>query len=112
MQRLVLVLLVLAFALAGCTSTDVSRELGARCDRSEECDERCLTGGGYPGGFCSVSCDDDGACPGDSHCVDADGGVCLFACTSNTDCVFLGEGWRCDTRPGRPSGDVMVCRGP
>ena len=103
---------VILLLLAGCTSSDVSRTLGARCDRSEECDERCLAGGMYPGGFCSVSCDDDDACPSDSRCADDDGGVCLFECSGDPDCTFLGEGWRCATRNGRPSGEVMVCRGP
>jgi hypothetical protein len=98
---------------AACTGADVSRTLGARCDRADECDERCLTGGPYPGGFCSVSCDDDGACPSDASCVADDGGVCLFACDADPDCVFLGEGWRCDSRDHQGGGgQVMVCRGP
>jgi hypothetical protein len=87
--------------------------MGARCDRADECDERCLTGGAYPGGFCSLSCDDDGACPSDARCVADDGGVCLFACDADADCTFLGEGWRCAARDVQGGGaQVMVCRGP
>ena len=105
---------ILTFALiAGCQSSDVSRTLGARCDQSSECDERCLVAAGpdWPGGLCTISCDDDGDCPGDARCVADEGGVCLFECSADPDCGFLGAGWGCETRDGRPSGQVMVCRG-
>ena len=105
---------ILAIA-AGCSvSSDVSRELGARCAEQDDCDDRCLSGQGYPGGFCSASCDSDGDCPGEASCVDVDGGVCLFDCAAAAECTFLGSGWRCASKSahGAPAGEVMVCIGP
>jgi len=97
--------------LAGCASSDVSRTLGARCDTSDECDDRCLATSDFPGGLCTVSCDDDAACPGDARCIADQGGVCLFECSTPADCAFLGAGWTCSLVDGKPSGQVMVCRG-
>jgi hypothetical protein len=105
---------ILALAVAaGCTSSEVSRTLGARCDRSDECDERCLVDDAtdWPGGFCTISCDDDRACPGNSRCVAELGGVCLVGCATDDDCRFLGETWGCVQAEARPEGQVMVCRG-
>lgn len=103
--------LVLILLCAACTSEPVSRTVGARCDLDTECDQRCLTGGEYPGGFCSVACDNTSACPLDTACVMDQGGVCLFTCTGDRDCDFLGAGWTCKARDGKPTGTVMVCRG-
>lgn len=94
-----------------CGGSDVSRTLGARCDELAECSERCLTGDQFPGGFCSVSCDDDGDCPGDSACVDSEGGVCLFSCVDPADCDFLGLGWTCATLDRTEGGEVTACSG-
>jgi hypothetical protein len=112
--RALLTAAILAIA-AGCSaSSDVSRELGARCDQQDECDDRCLSGQLYPGGFCSASCDSDSDCPDEGACADVDGGVCLFDCVGAADCAFLGSGWQCRPQPGRGAigGEVMVCIGP
>ncbi len=108
MRRLLLALAV----LAGCADSDVSRELGARCDDSSECDDRCLLPeDDWPGGMCTLSCDDDTDCPERSACVEDDD-VCLYTCDVAEDCRFLGLGWTCTTRLGRPDGEgVMVCVG-
>lgn len=101
-------------ALAACSvSSDVSRELGARCDELDECDDRCLTGGRYPGGLCSATCEGDGDCPDGATCTDVDGGVCLFECAGADDCGFLGSAWDCRQREARDgaAGEVMVCIG-
>lgn len=102
--------------LCGCgDSAEVSRSVGARCDANDECDGRCLMGATYPGGFCTISCDDDGDCPGSSRCVEVEGGVCLFSCDDPLDCEFLGTGWDCTDEAPRPRDpnmmDVKVCRG-
>src|SRR5262249_45855470 len=92
------VLLVLAIAPA-CQSSDVSRSVGARCDQSSECDERCLgPSGSFPGGFCTVSCDHSSDCEGNEACIDSDGGACVFRCVTDTDCTFLGD-YMCKALP-------------
>lgn len=100
--------------LAACSDSPVSRELGARCDSSAECDDRCLTEAeGYPGGLCSVVCESTADCPGDASCTEREGGSCLYDCAADADCAFLGAGWRCQEvdRRGAPAGKVKVCRG-
>lgn len=106
---------LLCLALTGCVSSDVSRELGARCDDSDECDDRCLTGAQFPDGLCTTTCDDGGDCPGNAACADLAGGVCLFECEDDTHCEFLGDGWRCRVEVehgGAPDEEVTVCVGP
>jgi hypothetical protein len=101
-------------ALVGaCASSDVSREVGARCDGANDCDGQCLgPGADYPGGFCTISCNARADCPSDTTCADREGGVCLFTCTNDQSCAFLGAGWRCTTAELRGGGiEVMVCRG-
>lgn len=108
------VIAIIAAMLFACQGdTAVTREVGARCDLSSECDERCLTPSAtYPDGFCSISCNSRDECPDTTTCADRDGGVCLFECDENTDCNFLGVGWRCEAAPLRGgTTTVMVCRG-
>lgn len=107
--------LVAGWSGAGCgVDADVSRTLGARCDRSAECDDRCLPPGeDFPGGFCSVSCESSGDCPSGASCTATEAGVCLFDCAGDADCAFLGAGWRCieDALRADPAREVRVCRG-
>jgi hypothetical protein len=107
---------LLLLLAAGCSvSSDVSRTVGARCDASDECDDRCLPdGAGYPGGFCTLVCNDSAECPVRTECVDLEGGACLFSCGGDDACAFLGVGWRCAEESLREDGatKVMVCRGP
>ena len=110
-KRPALVLALLAWCACG-LSAEVSRELGARCDDHDECDERCLRAARYPGGLCSLSCDDDGDCPSSSSCADVIDGVCLFDCERGPDCQFLGTGWTCQEEAALPTGMVKVCIGP
>lgn len=108
--------LALALALTACTvSSDVSRTIGAKCDSSGECADRCLPeGAGYPGGFCTLVCNRSSECTATSECVDREGGSCLFRCGGDDGCAFLGEGWRCAEESLREdtAAKVMVCRGP
>jgi hypothetical protein len=103
----------LAGGFAACESSDVSREIGARCTAADDCDQRCLgPSDAYPGGFCSLTCDHDTDCPGGTRCGDIDGGVCLLTCAVNTDCAYLGAGWACKGVNLRGGGiKVTVCRG-
>jgi hypothetical protein len=113
--RFVAAAIISVALIAGCgVSSDVSRSLGAVCEDEGECEDRCLTGGRYPDGFCSLSCNGDGDCPDGAACVDREGGVCLFTCSDRADCQFLGAEWRCRSQPegGDGNGQVMVCTGP
>lgn len=103
-------------ALAGaCQDSSVSRAIGARCDRSDECDDRCLAPSlEWPGGFCTLDCDSHADCIDDSSCIeDAGGGICAFNCAADRNCEFLGEGYTCQEWDEHPvSGTkVTVCRG-
>lgn len=106
-------LLLLLALVAGCGGSDVSRELGARCDDSSECDDKCLLPeDDWPGGLCTLSCDATDDCPTETVCIEEEGGVCLYLCDAVEDCRFLGQGWTCQTQPSRPSNEgVMVCVG-
>lgn len=98
-----------------CVSSDVSRELGARCEVTNDCDERCLVPSTeFPDGFCTQSCINDDECPGRAFCVDnaGQGGICLFGCRVEEGCEFLGEGWSCQLQSSEGAdGEVMVCIG-
>lgn len=99
--------------ILGCQSSDVSREVGARCDTNAECNEKCLApGGDWPGGFCTVLCDSDADCPDDTRCIEQDGGVCAFGCATDPNCAFLGSAYACKERDSHGGGvKVNVCRG-
>ena len=85
-----------ASLLLACGGDDVSRLLGARCERTADCEDRCLgPSNDYPGGFCSLDCTSSAECPSDAECIDKEGGVCLFSCVDERDCAFLGANWTC-----------------
>jgi hypothetical protein len=100
-------------ATISCQSSDVSRAVGARCDTNAECDTKCLQpSGDWPGGFCTLLCDDSSGCPSDARCIDEEGGVCAFTCTDDPSCAFLGTGYACKAIDSKGAGaKVMVCRG-
>lgn len=107
---------VLGCVLGGavsCTSgSDVSRQLGARCEVHDECDDVCLPDPEFPDGFCSINCNGPAACPTRSLCVDVAQGVCLYRCSEPGDCDFLGSGWRCARMTALSGDPVEVCTGP
>ena len=106
------ILAILALALAACQHSDVSRELGARCVSASDCDQRCLSGGDWPDGFCTIACETDNDCPSDAACLEEEGGVCAFSCVDDRSCAFLGPGYTCKERDARGgAGKRMVCRG-
>ena len=45
--------------------------------------------------------------------MDRQGGVCLFSCGDDGDCMFLGPGWICHDDKLRENPDIKtgVCRG-
>jgi len=99
--------------IAACQSSDVSREVGARCDSNADCDQKCETPGtAWPGGFCTELCDSDANCPENTRCIDEDGGVCEFTCAADPDCVVLGTGYTCKQLDSHGGGaKVNACRG-
>lgn len=103
-------MLILAFVVS-CNGDEISREIGARCDQKNECEELCLVGDDFPGGFCSLSCFGDGDCVGGSQCVElSDLGVCMFPCAEAIECEFLGEEWTCIEAQSSETGQTIdVC---
>lgn len=81
--------------------------VGGACLDHEDCVDRCVRGGSYPDGTCTVDCRDDRDCPGGTYCVNEDGGICLLHCGGSYDCR---AGYNCKSRDrhGEP-GDVHVC---
>ncbi len=81
--------------------------VGGACERNNDCDEECLTGGDFPEGTCSVSCRDDNECPSGTNCVDKEGGVCLLTCERPSDCR---GGYTCKGEDNKGhSGESLVC---
>jgi hypothetical protein len=97
-------------ALIGC-GEDVGHDgtlVGGPCSGAADCEFRCLTGGDYPQGTCSLPCNTDRDCPSGTHCIDKDGGMCLLACTVPSDCRF---DYNCKGEKNRGhGGDSLVCR--
>jgi hypothetical protein len=113
-SAIAMILLAGSLANAACQDSLVTRTIGARCDVSHECDDRCLPEGeGFPGGFCTYDCATQADCTVRSACVELQGGVCLYDCTSSFDCEFLGPGWTCAEIESRedPTRRVQVCVG-
>ena len=84
-----------------------SRFVGGGCFEDEACEEICMTGSDWPGGMCTLDCDDDRDCPDLSYCVAFERGICLLDCIEDEDCPI---GYECDDedRHGH-RGEVYVC---
>jgi hypothetical protein len=108
--RLLPAWLLAMLVLFGCDAKEDS-VIGASCTQSSQCRFKCATGGAFPGGFCTIPCQNDTECPKGAVCIDRAGGVCLFLCNLSTDCSFLGAGWACGSREHLPSGREKVCIG-
>ncbi|MFP4599543.1 MAG: hypothetical protein ACOC9W_01455 [Persicimonas sp.] len=111
-SRFLLVLLLLSMTLVSCgDGGEDSRLVGGQCHDNRDCapEARCLRGGDYPDGFCSVDCAHSGHCPSETECIDNDGGVCLFTCRDDRDCPPRWECEREDLRGER--GEAWVCKG-
>lgn len=104
-----LALVLLLFIFTGCGDTEDDRLVGAECRGDRDCEEMCLQGNDYPGGFCSMRCGHSRDCPDSTACVEKDRGVCLFRCDRDSDCP---RGWECeDLRREGQSGKTHVCIG-
>jgi hypothetical protein len=98
--------------MAACQSSDVSRDVGARCDTNADCNQKCeVPSANWPDGFCTLLCDTDANCPENTVCIDEDGGICAFTCAADPDCTFLGA-YSCKQRDSHGGGvKVNACRG-
>lgn len=96
-----------ALVLAACQDSTVSRELGAECTSNKECDDVCAVGPGFPDGMCTLSCMIDADCPSEAKCTTAIGGICVYRCTADAECRFLGPMYACVGNEG----EVNTCRG-
>jgi hypothetical protein len=81
--------------------------VGGPCAGDLDCVERCVEGGEFPYGTCTLSCSSDYNCPAYTYCIDKKGGVCLPACYANYDCRLE---YRCrKTKREGAGGEVYVC---
>jgi hypothetical protein len=106
--------MALAVALAGAFAChpggDVGNDgplVGGSCRDSGDCVDRCVKGGDFPGGTCTVECRDDGDCPEFTYCVDKEGGVCLLSCEDGEEC--RGSYGCHDTDREGAGGKIHVC---
>jgi hypothetical protein len=81
--------------------------VGGPCVSNADCEERCLTGGDYPQGTCSVSCTTDRDCPDTTYCIDKEGGTCMLGCNLPSDCR---NGYTCKGKDNNGhGGESLVC---
>jgi hypothetical protein len=102
--------LVLSLALAGGCSGGVGNDgglVGGDCRDNADCTERCVRGGDFPDGTCTIDCNDDIDCPRGTACVEREGGICLLLCDFDRDCR---PSYACEpiSRHGH-SGSASVC---
>lgn len=81
--------------------------VGGSCRDNRDCVDRCVEGGDFPDGTCTVECRDDRDCPDNTWCVDKKGGVCLLSCDIDEHCR---HDYKCkDTDREGAGGKVDVC---
>lgn len=100
----------MALASSGCAGY-AGDAVGAPCRDHSDCpgNGRCLRGGDFPDGTCTIPCDGHYDCPGFAACIDKEGGVCLETCSRDRDCRSRYE---CSEERNRgSSGRTPVCIG-
>lgn len=110
-QSTIHIVLALLFASA-CTSDKAAT--GESCSANSECaDNRCITGGSFPGGICTPACNDNADCPADFSCISRSSGMCLRNCTATSQCAAEHDAsWQCrDESLQEGGGNRMVCIG-
>ena len=109
MKHILLFALVLA---AGCGGDeDVDDVVGASCRNDRDCADLCEGGPDFPGGFCTLACRDDLDCTSDTICTETHGGVCLYTCSVDSHCDFLGIDYGCRDKNDVAGNRVGVCMG-
>ena len=105
------VLIASALLVGACGS---KAGVGESCVSADDCDSNlCNTGGSFPGGVCTVSCDANVDCPTGFLCISRSSGMCLRSCTSDDACEALrGADWQCrEESLEEGGGNRMVCIG-
>lgn len=114
LRHLALLALLLVPFAASCGDDEpdpyaVSSEVGETCERDADCEDRCIDD--WPGGLCTLECRTHDGCPADTWCVDTQGGVCLFSCESDRECLDrLGDGYACKRDEDFSGRDRFVCK--
>ncbi len=101
--------LITSLALAaGCGG-----KIGDSCTTSKSCPEMCQTGGGFPGGICTLECDSTDQCPEGWACISDSSGICMEVCTTEAECIeTYNDLWTCEDRSLQSgSGNALVCYG-
>ena len=81
--------------------------VGGDCVNNGDCHDVCQTGGDFPGGTCTVRCNNDDDCPVDTDCVQKAEGICLLQCSHPEDCR---PGYTCKGVERRGAGgETLVC---
>ncbi|MBK7071177.1 MAG: hypothetical protein IPH44_02640 [Myxococcales bacterium] len=96
--------------IAGCGKA----ETGDACATADDCDdERCITGGSFPGGTCTPACATNADCPQGFSCISRSSGMCLRDCTATQACQDeRGAAWQCRLESLQEGGgNQMVCIG-
>jgi len=111
-RRSTILSLTFAFGLVFGCADDASDIVQKGCDKNSDCaGGLCIEG--LPGGLCTANCSAQSDCPDGTACTDteANGGVCLFTCSTTEQCVeAVGTGYVCDTETNLSNGeDVAVC---
>jgi hypothetical protein len=104
-------LITTASMLMACGS---KAETGEACAAAGDCeDDRCITGGSFPGGTCTPSCASDADCPTGFSCISRSSGMCLRDCTATSECQSARDsGWQCRLESLQSGGgNRMVCIG-
>lgn len=87
---------------------------GDSCTKNADCeDNRCITGGSFPGGICTPACGRNADCPVGFSCISRSSGMCLRDCVATSECEGAhGAAWQCrDESLQDGGGNRMVCIG-
>jgi len=109
MKRFVILIVMACTGSDGHEPGDLDEVIGATCRDDRDCVSECAAGGDFPGGFCTLPCRDDGDCTADTICADTQAGICLFPCSANAECAFLGASYFCRERRDHFDRRIFVC---
>ena len=107
-------LLLLAATCAVLAACGESGAVGDSCETAADCEAgQCITGGSFPDGACTPTCDSDDDCAEGFSCISRSGGICLRNCSGTQECEDLrGGAWQCREESLQlGGGNRLVCIG-